>query len=734
MENENSKKQILNKVKKRCLMLSPTVKAGLEQECNKSDFYREGDKAIGKGGFGEVWKVIHKVSNKLYAIKVIDKKNIIEQKMVDQMNREIEIMYKVNHPHVVKLINHFEDDEKFYLIMLYASRGQVYHLMKRQTRFDQRTAAQFMREVLEAVKYLHSFDPPIIHRDIKPENLLLDEAGRIKLADFGWSNFKNEQSRVTYCGTPEYLSPEMVRKQGHDTSVDIWSLGVLLFEFLAGHAPFSGSSQDELFQNIKKLKINWPNDFPPLAKNLVTKILKLNPKERITIDEILSHSWFEKNPPLKPVLTNITTDPKAILESHLINISPEKVVDQIMDIIGISSNGVHNGEYNHSKVNPQLKMSITKSRMNTHQSQPEFKQIIDRLQLDNDKLSKENQEIKTKYERLEAEVRNIKNENIKLKDQKNSENLQAEVQRLNEELEKYKIMNRDRLDLLTEIEEKNNQLFDYENKIKNTETEYQNLQRTHNQLNNKFKQHMKLFEANEAKIVDLKSRVNELIKEKESISINYQKKLEILQTKMLDNTDDTGDSNSFVKVVEMLNDSINEMTFLFKSKCSNLMDTLNELREEQTKSEKELMEDIREKSENIMDIMNKLKHGLEDDLTKVKIKLSKEVPVKNSEMIEWLKKQIAELQPFKNKVMFLDNKTAQYESQIKQLQNRLDMSNVKVENQEKLIVLKENKLQEQLLYSENLEAKLSDVKDFVFKNCQDNLDAFNNCFKNYYTK
>ena len=288
--------QILNKVKQRLLILSPSVYKGLERECCKSDFYREGDKAIGVGGFGEVWKVIHKATNKLYVVKVIDKKNIIQQKMVEQMNREIEIMYKVNHPHVVKLINHFEDDDKFYLIMLYASKGQLYSVLKKSKRFDQRTAAQYMREVIEAVRYLHSDDPPIIHRDIKPENLLLDENNRIKLADFGWSNFKTEESsRVTYCGTPEYLSPEMVKKQGHDTSVDIWSLGVLMFELLAGHAPFSGSNQEELFQNIRKLKINWPVDFPPLAKNLITKILKLNPQERVDIDEILSHSWFEKN-------------------------------------------------------------------------------------------------------------------------------------------------------------------------------------------------------------------------------------------------------------------------------------------------------------------------------------------------------------------------------------------------------------------------------------------------------
>ena len=324
---------MLNKVKNRLLFLSPTVRAGLERECNKNDFFREGDSYIGKGAFGEVWKVSHRQSNKIYVIKVMDKATIKDQKLSDQINREIEIMYKLNHPHVIRLINHFEDDEKFYLIMPYASKGQLYSLLRRQVRFDQRTAAQYMREVLEAVRYIHSFSPKIIHRDIKPENLLLDENYRVLLSDFGWSNFLDENEyRKTFCGTPEYLSPEMAKKSGHNEMVDIWALGVLLFEFLAGYAPFSGSCPKELYTNIKKLKVNWPVDFPPLAKNLVSKILKLNPSERLSVEEILDHPWFTQNPPLRHVLTNYLTDEKEILKSHLVIATPESVEDKINDI------------------------------------------------------------------------------------------------------------------------------------------------------------------------------------------------------------------------------------------------------------------------------------------------------------------------------------------------------------------------------------------------------------------
>ena len=192
----------LNHVKKRCLILSPTVNAGLEPESKISDFEKE--REIGKGGFGLVWKVIHKKTQKTYCIKVIQKQGIIDQKLVDQMNREIEIMYILNNPHCLRLKNHFEDDNNFYLVMPLATKGQLYRILRKFKRFDERTAAQILRETISALQYLHSFNPPIIHRDIKPENLLLNEGGRVLLADYGWSNFKNDGDvRKTFCGTPE---------------------------------------------------------------------------------------------------------------------------------------------------------------------------------------------------------------------------------------------------------------------------------------------------------------------------------------------------------------------------------------------------------------------------------------------------------------------------------------------------------------------------------------------------
>jgi len=143
-------------------------------------------------------------------------------------------------------------------------------------------------------------DPPIIHRDIKPENILLDADGAVKLADFGWSNFFNEdRRRLTYCGTPEYLAPEMINQSGHDKSLDIWNLGVLLFELLTGNPPFEGKTQNELFKSILNYKVQWPKGFSGVAKDLISKLLKTNPKQRIKLDDICDHPWFKNNPPLR---------------------------------------------------------------------------------------------------------------------------------------------------------------------------------------------------------------------------------------------------------------------------------------------------------------------------------------------------------------------------------------------------------------------------------------------------
>ena len=167
--------------------------------------------------------------------------------------------------------------------------------------------ASIVRDLASAIYYLHNMDPPIIHRDIKPENILLTNNSKIKLTDFGWSNYINfeGEQRSTLCGTPIYLAPEMIQNSGHDKHVDIWCLGVLLFELLTGIPPFIGQNRILLMKNIINVNISWPMPprlpLDPDAKDLISKILKKNPNERISLENMIKHNFFIKYcPKTKP--------------------------------------------------------------------------------------------------------------------------------------------------------------------------------------------------------------------------------------------------------------------------------------------------------------------------------------------------------------------------------------------------------------------------------------------------
>jgi len=151
VEVPDNLKSKVNNVKRRILFLSPSVMNGEERECRKDDFESLTNSNIGVGGFGKVYKVRHKVSKNIFAIKVINKSKIVEHDLVEQIKLEVEIMYKLNHQHVVKLYNHYEDDDSFYLILQYCAKGQIYTLLKREGRFSERIASQYLREVISAV-------------------------------------------------------------------------------------------------------------------------------------------------------------------------------------------------------------------------------------------------------------------------------------------------------------------------------------------------------------------------------------------------------------------------------------------------------------------------------------------------------------------------------------------------------------------------------------------------------
>ena len=721
---------MLNKVKNRLLFLSPTVRAGLERECNKNDFFREGDSYIGKGAFGEVWKVSHRQSNKIYVIKVMDKATIKDQKLSDQINREIEIMYKLNHPHVIRLINHFEDDEKFYLIMPHASKGQLYSLLRRQVRFDQRTAAQYMREVLEAVRYIHSFSPKIIHRDIKPENLLLDENYRVLLSDFGWSNFLDENEyRKTFCGTPEYLSPEMAKKSGHNEMVDIWALGVLLFEFLAGYAPFSGSCPKELYTNIKKLKVNWPVDFPPLAKNLVSKILKLNPSERLSVEEILDHPWFTQNPPLRHVLTNYLTDEKDILKSHLVIATPESVEDKINDITdphkkrkfgtlkiksnddedssdsndNINNNSEENN-INNENNNKEDKKEIEKNKINENNNNNNNKIIENKIDKDiNNRiymsnihenyifLKKEKKELQKKYDELVIKEKKendllkiLEEENKKLKTkQENSKN--GHIMLINQEIKKYKLLSEDREKILIELDEINN---------KNNELALQNellqnkinlMKKQQDELNNKILNLTKDNNKYISQIKELTKKLENSESNKPDVNLNFND-----TDKLATQISEISENN-----IKKLNDGISPIKLSFINLEKNVDELINNkvlsFINNKVKTLDDMMKEKNDKNVNNYHLLFEENKKLIEELNEQKSKI-----ISNND---------------KNKFDDLKNKNIVLEERIKNLLEEKKVNHELYETKNKELEKTKTKIKD-------LNDKIYDINAYINSNCK----------------
>ena len=285
--------KLLNNVVNRFLPIPESVLKGLEPEPKITDFTLI--KELGVGSFGRVLLVQHNKTQAQYAIKAIDKRNTTNIQEKPYFRREIEIMYRIHHPNVVKLFGHFEDNTYCYFIMEYIPGGNIYSYVPKNgiRTISTQQVASIIKDVISATYFLHNMVPPIIHRDIKPENVLLASGMQAKLTDFGWSNYmQGDYKRTTVCGTPIYLAPEMINNTGHDEKVDIWCIGVLLFELMTGVQPWRGTDVNTVKMNIIRLKINWPKNMDRKAGDLISRILRYNPEERISLESMLMHPFF----------------------------------------------------------------------------------------------------------------------------------------------------------------------------------------------------------------------------------------------------------------------------------------------------------------------------------------------------------------------------------------------------------------------------------------------------------
>nr|XP_046239168.1 aurora kinase A [Scatophagus argus] len=255
---------------------------------------------LGKGKFGNVYLARERQSKFILALKVLFKKQLEKAGVEHQLRREVEIQSHLRHPNILRLYGYFHDPSRVYLILEFAPKGELYGELQRCGSFPEDRSATYIMELADALNYCHS--KKVIHRDIKPENLLLGANGELKIADFGWSVHTPSSRRSTLCGTLDYLPPEMIEGKTHDEKVDLWSLGVLCYEFLVGKPPFEAKSHEETYRRISRVEYTYPaqTDISAGAKDLVARLLKHNPMHRLPIQGVLSHPWVVASSTKKP--------------------------------------------------------------------------------------------------------------------------------------------------------------------------------------------------------------------------------------------------------------------------------------------------------------------------------------------------------------------------------------------------------------------------------------------------
>jgi len=230
-------------------------------------------KPLGKGKFGRVYLAKERSSGFVCALKVLHKSELQQGGVQKQVRREIEIQSNLRHPNVLRLYGHFHDSKRIFLILEFAGRGELYKHLRKEHRFPEWKAAHYIAQMAAALKYLHK--KHVMHRDIKPENILVGIHGEIKISDFGWSVHAPNNRRQTMCGTLDYLPPEMLKPGSQDNyyneKVDLWSLGVLTYEFLVGEAPFEDTPVMTQ-RRIARADMNVPSFVSSEAKDLIKRV------------------------------------------------------------------------------------------------------------------------------------------------------------------------------------------------------------------------------------------------------------------------------------------------------------------------------------------------------------------------------------------------------------------------------------------------------------------------------
>ena len=256
-------------------------------------------KVLGKGAFGKVMLVAAKDSGKLYAMKSLSKAVLAERGEVVHTKTERKTLVDTHHPFLVHLHFAFQSPAKLYLVMDYCNGGELFFHLKQAGRFGEPRAMLYAAEIASALEHLHA--KKVIYRDLKPENVLLDHEGHIRVTDFGLAKdaMELDDQTHTFCGTPDYLAPEVIKNAGHGRGVDWWSLGTMIYEMLSGLPPFYSENFNIMYDRILRapLAFSPENCFTATARDLLEGLLQKEPEKRLGSGEsdgaeLRTHAWF----------------------------------------------------------------------------------------------------------------------------------------------------------------------------------------------------------------------------------------------------------------------------------------------------------------------------------------------------------------------------------------------------------------------------------------------------------
>ncbi|XP_011010304.1 PREDICTED: SNF1-related protein kinase catalytic subunit alpha KIN10-like isoform X1 [Populus euphratica] len=254
-------------------------------------------KTLGIGSFGKVKIAEHALTRHKVAIKVLNRRKIKNMEMEEKVRREIKILRLFMHPHIIRLYEVIETPSDIYVVMEYVKSGELFDYIVEKGRLQEDEARNFFQQIISGVEYCHR--NMVVHRDLKPENLLLDSKCNVKIADFGLSNIMRDGHFLkTSCGSPNYAAPEVISgKLYAGPEVDVWSCGVILYALLCGTLPFDDENIPNLFKKIKDGIYTLPSHLSPGARDLIPRMLVVDPMKRMTIPEIRQHPWFQARLP-----------------------------------------------------------------------------------------------------------------------------------------------------------------------------------------------------------------------------------------------------------------------------------------------------------------------------------------------------------------------------------------------------------------------------------------------------